>query len=247
MNNPNRLWIAGTAVVVAIVIALGGFLGVAPQFTAIATADADREAVEAQNLALEGEIAALKTQTEQLEDLRTSLETLGAVVPRELELPSFTSDLTNLAVASTSTVKDYTVVSAVYYTPPEPATIDEGEATTTATTDPTAGGLITPLNFVAVKVTFTTVSPTMAEVVGLTSGLQTMPRLFAITDLLIDRNDAGQYETMYTGYIFVLIDPSAAIVLPDAADPAAEPTPTETPAPTETPVAEATPTPTPTP
>ena len=253
-NNPNRLWILATAVISIAVIAIGWFLGVSPQLAAAKIADEQRVNTEALNVATEAEIAALKVQIEGIDDLRARLDELSLAIPSQANLSEFLTQASGLAALSGVAITDVAVADAKFYSPTSPEVAEGAEETDDADVAPaedapvdaTAGGLVTPENFVSIEIALK-FSGGLNEYLNFLNQLQTGERLFLVTDLTFDLADDGAtYQVSVTGLIYVLLDPNTAAPTGEA-DPAAEPTPTETPAPTETPVAEATPTPTPTP
>lgn len=246
MNSANRLWILATAVISIAVLALGGLLGVAPQLAAITAADAERTSVEAQNQATRAEIAALKKQSEQIDDLKDQLKDLNVAIPSDAALEKWSSEVAALATKAGVTVSNYTVAAAVNYSPP---TIEAGAALTRnadISADPTAGGLVTPENFVAIEVGIEVEEAvTLGRTLLFFALLQSSDRLFTITDITMTADD-GVGTTLITGLIFVLIDPNApAVPVEGEEEEEEEPEPTETPTPdpTQTPGATETPAP----
>ena len=244
MNNPNRLWIVATAVISAALIALGGFLGVAPQLAAIAAADASREAVETQNNATATETAALKKQSENIDELLDQVKALQLSIPAELQLMEVSDQISDNAIAAGVAMSNYSVANAIYYTPVAAGGAVVGDPD--IATDPTAGGLVTPENFISVEVNATVTSASYSGFIAFVALLQTMPRVFLVTDISISRVE-GVYNASFTGLIYVLVDPGTPVVAPggdeEAEQPTATPTPTDTPSSTPTPTETATATP----
>ncbi len=257
MNNPNRLWIIVTAVIAIAVIALGGLLGVAPQLAAIAAADASRESVEQQNAATRAEIEALKAQSEDLDSIRDQLDELGLAVPDNLELADIATTLNDIALLTGTGVSGLQVVGGVYYTPPTTAADGAVTRDPAIAADPTAGGLVTPENFVAIKTTFQVTAYDYNGFVNFAGALQTIKRVFSVTDISISyKKEDNAWLAIFTGYVYVLIDPNSAQTPADVVDgaggevvdggtPTSTPTETPTPGATETPAPGDTGTPTP--
>lgn len=238
-SNPNRLWIVATALVSVVVIALGGLLGVAPQFAAISAADEARAAVELSNQATQAQIVALKAQSEDLSSVEDELADAAKGVPSDMAIQELTTAIYAAAAQTSQSVKTLTAGDGAYYAPVAASASDLTRDPVVAA-DPTAGGLVTPANFITVPIELT-VQSTTAQFVLFVARLQTMDRLFLITELRVNVAE-GLIETSMTGFVYVLIDPSAPVTAPadDDGEEGTEPTPTPTP--TDTPTLTPTPT-----
>ena len=76
-----RIWTFATVIVVIVVVALGWFLGVSPQLSSAAQAETDRQAVVAQNVALQATTDALAADFAAIGDLRDQLAEVQAEFP----------------------------------------------------------------------------------------------------------------------------------------------------------------------
>ncbi|WP_411701120.1 hypothetical protein [Conyzicola sp.] len=258
----NRTWIAGTAVVVAVVVALGWFLGMAPNFDAASTLSKQTAQVVQQNTAHEAAIASLKKRYEKLAERRAEMAELQVALPSSIELTSFIRNVTELAAATGVSVAGVEPGIPTVYLPataaaegaetdPEPTGAESGEVTNSTETDQPESALINDENFILVPMSVTVSGPYDAARAFI-GALQGGERLFLVSGIAstLQASDApatsGEQtkplQTKIDGFIYVLIDPAKA-----SAAAALEEAETGSVAPTEPPAAEVTPAPTETP
>lgn len=223
-----KIWIVASSIVMAGILVLGWFVGIDPQLQATAATDELRESVEVQNDATQLEIARLKGDFENIDDLRTELAGLRSSVPATGDLPAFLSQLDDLARASNTTVTSLNVAEAVPYTAPatavevvpeaEPgaeaapeaeAAPDAAAPTEEATADVPSvitDSRITSANFVVIPVTVT-VEGDAAGARSFLDELQHGPRLFLATQITLEPKDAvsGVFSATVGGFVYVLL------------------------------------------
>jgi Tfp pilus assembly protein PilO len=198
----NRLWLVGAVVLIAVMLAGTWFLGVSPQLGAAATSAADTASVQAQNVANQQTLDALKKQYEDIESLRSDLEDLRESVPPELDQASMLDELNTLAAANGVTIASVTFEAPQPYLP--------GDAT-----DPeviAASASVSSGNFYVVPVKLSVTGPTGAAFAFL-NDLQTGTRLFLVYELSITGTDdpnSGVSTFGISGEIFVLTGAGAS-------------------------------------
>lgn len=251
----SRIWIAGTAIVVVAVIALGWFLGIAPQLDAAAKSASETASVEAANATHEQELLALQKQFEEIGSLRKELAAASSSIPSTASLPDFILQVNSIAKKVGVEVTTLNTGEAALFVPPEDAPKD-GPAS-----------LVQPERFILVPITVKAVG-SFSDILKFSDGLQSGDRLFFVEKFSAARKDAAApvegevaaptgtvFEGEMSGYIYVLLSPELDALLnaPEAPaeeepaeeepEPAAseEPAPVETPAGEETPAAEETP------
>ncbi|WP_423922087.1 hypothetical protein ACPEEZ_02045 [Frigoribacterium sp. 2-23] len=227
------------------VLALGFLLGVQPQLTAAAASSAQQDSVDQQNATLVATLSKLKTDNENLAQLKTELASKSTSVPSGAALPDLIRELNDLAVASRTTVTGFTSADAVAYAAPavetpaptagEPASGSTSEPTAaptaatptapTAVTDPT----ITAANFSSIAITVD-IQGSYSQALDFVDRLQKGSRLFLVTTITSaeessQTDDTGSTATGQTwtigGLVFVLQNAAAT-----KADQAADATPT---------------------
>lgn len=245
--NTNRIWIIGTVLLSAAVIALGWFLGVSPKLAETADTQLQILAVSSQNAQYEADLAALKVEYEKLPQITAELEALRVSLPPTAEYAEFVAQLNQISSKAGVSVSGLTPGVPQLFTPVA-APVVEGEA---VAADPVAPAADT--NFVVVPISIE-VGGTVDEVTRFIGGLQGGDRLFLLTGVDMTElpkkekaKTAGGFLTKIDGYIYVLLDPTLAVT-PEATPTAEAEVPTdaettdpsdtgaETPTPTETPV-----------
>lgn len=210
----NRIWIIGSALLMAIVVALGWFLGVAPQLTAAAQAEAQRAGVQALNVQQEATLASLKKDYAKLGAMNAELSDLSASVPSDTDTPAFVDEVDAVAVAAGVTVTGIKVADATPYEPVSPPASAGGAATPPPTSTPTPGATPTPsatptpkptpiagmppvtspkltsANFSSLAVTLT-VKGTYAQGLAFVNGIQTGKRLFLVSGITTSAASSG--------------------------------------------------------
>src|SRR5690606_22632990 len=77
----SRLWTVGAVALIAAILALGWFLGIAPLLAQKAAADAERANVEAQTALQQAQLQIMKTDFENLDEILADLEPLTTSIP----------------------------------------------------------------------------------------------------------------------------------------------------------------------
>lgn len=200
----NKLWIVIAAVLGVGVLAMGWFLGVSPKLDEMYAANEQRASVEAQNRLHEARVAELKKQFEQIDELKEELSALQVALPRGDELSTFLGQLHELEASSGVVLTRFVASDGQRYA-----------AAAGATTD----ALVTKDNFIAITIDLN-VRGTREQVIDFLSDLQYGKRLFLVTKLTVAQDtgegiatDDGDTVTAYTGaitgFVYVLVDPSA--------------------------------------
>lgn len=205
MNNKLWLLIAGVAGVA--VLALGWFLGVSPKLDEMSAANEQRSSVDAQNVLHEQRLAALKKDFEQIDTLKQQLAEAQQSLPPGDDLSTFLGELHALEGTSGVVLTSFGAGDGLKYV------AAPGEVT-----DP----LVTADNFIAIPIDLT-VQGTRPQVIEFISDLQYGNRLFLVIKLTVAQStnavvaDAeadegpvvGAYEGNISGFVYVLVDPSA--------------------------------------
>ncbi len=205
MNNRVWLFIAGVAGVA--ILALGWFLGVSPKLDEMAAANEQRSSVEALNVQHEKKLAALKKDFAQLDTLKEQLAAAQQSLPPGDDLSTFLGELHSLEGTSGVVLTSFGAGDGLNYL------AAPGEVT-----DP----LVTADNFIAIPIDLT-VQGTRPQVIEFINDLQYGNRLFLVIKLTVTQAaNAGvvdpeseeipvgdAYEGNISGFVYVLVDPSA--------------------------------------
>ncbi|WP_285115722.1 hypothetical protein [Leifsonia sp. fls2-241-R2A-40a] len=231
----NRLWMIGSILVMALVVAGGWVVGIQPQLAAIADAATQKAAVDDTNARNVQVLAQLKKESADLPALKAKLAQLAASVPDGSSIPSFTDQLNALYTSSNVICVDQAFADAVAYKPVTPVAAPPASGATSSSSPspsptpavtpapaptaapagvpPVANALITSQNFAAQPVTIT-VRGQYADILNFVHGLQTGPRLFLVTALstapTTGTNAApGSLDGKIAGYIYSLTSSQA--------------------------------------
>jgi hypothetical protein len=197
----NKLWIIGSVLVMVIVLALGWFLGIAPQLANAASAGVQRLDVQALNATQEATLAKLKRDYANIGELNAQLADLSESVPSDTAIPAFVDEVDAIGAATGVTVAGISVADAKPYEPvtapaPAGAAATPGPtgtptpapaATPTPTPTPTAvpgmppvtNPKLTSANFSSLAVTLT-LKGTFAQALDFVNGIQRGKRLFLV-------------------------------------------------------------------
>lgn len=197
----NKFWLLIAGVLGVVILAMGWFLGVSPKLDEMAAANDQRASVEQQNRLHEAKLAELKKQFKDLDNLKADLTEAQLGLPPGDELSTFLGQLHQLEAASGVSLTKFAASDGQRYIAAPGATVNPA---------------ITADNFVAITIDLT-VAGTQAQVMNFVSDLQYGPRLFLVTKLTVaqDQTSADQegkpagYTGSITGYVYVLVDPSA--------------------------------------
>lgn len=233
----NRVWIFGTIIASIAVIALGVVVGILPKLTETGANTVNLANVVAQNQAYEADLAALKVQFENIDDVRKKLAELQKSLPAGGAYPDIIAEIAELAAENGVQILETSQTAPIVY-----------GATDAAETDSDTGTAATPISggtLLAIPYVVRYDSTDRFAGLGFLNGLRLGNRLLLISDInyaVKERNSLLVYETTVSFFIYTLVDPSAVPVDSGAGDPPTDVPPAEeTPAPTDT--ATGTPTP----
>lgn len=206
----SRLWTVGAVALIAAILALGWFLGIAPLLAQASTADAERVGVEGQTAAQRAQLEVMKADFARLDEILAELDPLQDSIPEYEGTELFAAYVSTVAAQHEITVTSY-VASEM----PFGGAVVEGEATTTSsgTGGPaltTAAGTVYAL---PITIAF---EGTPEAVTDAVRTLQSGPRLFLVQNLSFSRGTGGTPSATVSGYIFLLTDRALAAT-PDQA------------------------------
>lgn len=262
-----RLWVVAGALLALGVTAIGWFAGASPLLAQASANESQRLSVESQNDAMMLEIAAMKEQFENLDELTERLDELQISVPGFADTGAFFDEVAAKAGAAGVAIQSVTVDGAQPYgamgsAVPAPAPTTEGESTdaTTAPSEvpvPTQGSLAPPtvpgsalaqnLYVLGIKLEL---DADENQLSAFLAGLQGAGRLMLVTE--VQSSFGVSQRSSITAYIFIVHDPRlgpiGSLPTPEpTVSPTPEPAPTESatpaPDPSGTPTPEVTPTP----
>ena len=107
--NTTRLWVIGSVTVMIIALLAGWFLGVEPNLAAAAKSDADRAAIETQNIAQQGILDTLAEENGNLAAIQEEYSELQLSIPASSNTAGFISGLDDLAARTGVQVIGFTV------------------------------------------------------------------------------------------------------------------------------------------
>ena len=203
----NKLWLVIAGVAGVAILALGWFLGVSPKLDEMAAANEERAGVEAQNILHQKKLDALKKEFEQIDTLKEQLAEAQQSLPPGDDLSTFLGELHTLEGTSGVVLTSFGAGDGLNYV------AAPGEVT-----DP----LVTADNFIAIPIDLT-VQGTRPQVIEFISNLQYGKRLFLVIKLTVAQSTnavvpdpdseeepvGGAYEGNISGFVYVLVDPSA--------------------------------------
>lgn len=196
-----RIWTIGAVALIAAILALGWFLGIAPLLAQKAAADTERANVEAQTAAQQAQLQIMKTDFENLDTILADLEPLQTSIPGYEGVELFAAYVESVAASHGITVTSY-VASEMPYG----GAIIEGEAGTTSsgTGGPaltTAAGTVYAL---PIAIGFEGTPEAFTDAVRT---LQSSPRLFLVQNVTFARGSAGGTPSAtIVGYLFLITD-----------------------------------------
>lgn len=217
----NKFWLLIAGILGVLILAMGWFLGVSPKLDEISVANGQRATVDAQNLKHEATLATLKTEFAQLGELKSALAQYQIALPPGDELSTFLGELHQLEASSGVAVQTFSA--------------SDGQKYVAAPSAKTVSPLVNADNFVAITIGLT-VAGTRDQVIAFVNDLQYGDRLFLVTKVTVaqDAADAKNYQGTITGFVYVLVDPSAPPPTPTpvgSLDTTTAPKPSSSPAP----------------
>lgn len=253
--NARRLWQIAGSIVIAAILVVGWFAAVSPVLTQAGANESQRAAVEAENEIQAATLVDLKSEYENIDEIRQQLDNLGVGIPEQAAAADLLRDIDGAAASAGTFVLAVRTGDPAVFVPAvaggpaegvpsaEPAEGDtesepaEGSTeetvptagTSTVPTDPTAGivevdpadlALLRTGQFVTIPVTVE-VTGTADQIIVMANSLQSMERLFLITEFSLDTSP--EIKGTIQGLVYVLVDEHSVL--------SATPTPTETPTP----------------
>lgn len=230
----NRAWMLGTAIASLAVIALGVMVGILPKLTEFGVNSAALVNVQLQNQAYRADLAALKQQFENLDDVRKELEALRENLPADADIPDFVVEVDAAAKLHGMQVLETGQSAPLVYGAAQNANGSTGTAAS-----PISGGTLLVIPY-TIRVDTTDPLATYRFMTELRTG----NRILLITAFEMSTEErAGVlvYETNISLYLYTLVDPNAPVPSGDGDAPPtdqpvepAEPEPSETPEPDDT-------------
>jgi Tfp pilus assembly protein PilO len=208
----NRIWAIGTGVLVAIILLAGWIFGIGPQLSLVASTNAKRASVEAQNSQSQAQLIRLRKEYLNIDSLQVQLDGLKTSVPTAAAMPTFVSELNYLASINQVTVKSFSVSEARPYSPAAPTIAgSSGKAPSPNITNPK----ITTTNFVLIPVQFS-VSGDYAQVLNFVHDIQNGQRLFLVSTFssagatdtkaaLAKNTDIQKVDSTIGGFVYVIV------------------------------------------
>ena len=197
MAASNRIWVIAGTLIIVVVLALAGLLGVLPQLDAAKSSNDETASVEATNAQHRAELAALKEESAQITQITADVAELRKSVAATIDLDSVIADLAAVQAATGVTISNYTSLVPAAFAP-SPGVIAQVPAT------------ITSSNFLTTELQITVEGPRDAAFAFIKS-LQTGSRLYFVSDV----SGTGPTTTMLTVTVYTLletplVDPAAA-------------------------------------
>lgn len=229
-----KVWLVGSIAVMVVIVALGWFLGVAPQLASRDAAEQSREAIADKNVEYEAMLAALRIDDGKRSEYERALHTLAQSVPFGTDYPRFVGELDEAAAKRGVSVTSVVAGDPQGYAPPAgdaaPAPAATPDAATPSTPAPSAPAvpaagetatapmpftspLVTGGNFMSIPVTIT-VTGGFDAVMRFVEDMQLGPRLFlvdSVSTVPLTGADprvpatAGQVTGTIGGYIYALV------------------------------------------
>jgi len=207
-----KWWIAGAALVVVLIVALGWVVGVEPRLSEARAADAERSTVVALNTSYEEVLVKLKALDEDLPALSSQLDTLRSALPADAQISTLLGQLNALAAESGVVLTAITAgvpapFESAEVAPEAPVAAEEG-AGEESSAEPDAAAVAPapagPQNFVSVPISVTAAGAAPG-VLDFVQRVQLGTRLFVVDGLtVIYEEDSG--TVTIEGLVYVLTD-----------------------------------------
>lgn len=143
----NRLWLIGSVLLMVVAVALGWFVGVAPQLSAIASADAQRAQVQQLNAHHQATLDRLRKDFADLGALNGRLTELSGSVPGDSASSAFVDEVDSVAGSAGVTVTGVSIADAQPYVPVSPPASgggSGGQSSSTGSAAPSASPAASP-------------------------------------------------------------------------------------------------------
>jgi Tfp pilus assembly protein PilO len=212
VSDSNRLWVLGTVLGCAVILALGWFFGVSPMLDQIGDSNTQKVTVDQQNRLSQARIAKLKADYENLDEVAAQLDQLRESMPPTADYDGFLGELNSLAGDDGVTLTGFVPAD------PEVLQIGPTASPTPGAAAPAAGEGVADGAVVSIPVQVNA-DGTYSHLVEFLGHLQAAKRLYLVASSTITGTGAD-YSMAVNGYIFVEVDSSLTV------------TPSPTPAPT---------------
>ncbi|MET0715245.1 MAG: hypothetical protein ABWY57_10055, partial [Mycetocola sp.] len=206
-----KVWIAAIALVAVVIVLLGWFTGIQPKLAEARKADNERASVATINDAHERTVLELRELDDRLPALEKELEALRVALPTDPAVSTLLGQLNELALENSVGIESITAGTPLELTPaasvpgevPAPADAsadapvpDEPATDEPATDAPAEVEPVAPVrtDIVSIPVTVVVSGETDALAAFLRS-VQYGPRLFLVTDLVVDIEGSGGKST----------------------------------------------------
>jgi len=204
MSN-TRIWVIAGSLVIVLVIALGGLLGVKPQLDAAQLSKTDTETVEALNQQHAAELVTLSDAFTHIDETNAQVAALRGSIPASEDLDTFTGEIAALARANGVAILSYVPQDAVMFTP-------------SAAVAPNVPASINSSNLATISISIS-VTGTRDAGLAFVNGLQTGTRLALLSGLNVSPVEEGVTTVTVTGLLYVLfdtpyVDPAAEVPAP---------------------------------
>ena len=233
-NINNRVWVIGGMLLTAVILLAGWFLGISPVLGQAAAADRERAAVVEKNRTELLKLESLKERSAGLEELQALVEGQRKMLPAKADIAALIGQLSAMQEANGVVLTDFAVSDGLLFEPPteEAADVEQGATESTdgdAPTDPDVGlaneaqepdvdsapsipnaSLVTSENFVAIPVAVSAAG-SFEQLLSFVQSVQSGERLFLVTELSVGEDEQNlTFKADLTGYVYVLIDPTAS-------------------------------------
>lgn len=243
--NRDRLLTVAIAGAIAVVLALGWFVGVSPVLSQAAAANDQRTSISASNQTSRESIVVLKQKYAGIDTLTQRLDGLTTSVPTDADIPLFLRELDSLSNQNSVGLTNVTVTDAAKYVAPAAPVVASGNAGAggaTPTPTPSASAGATPnapvvpagaagrLVLIPVHIAVTGSYNNIMTFVG---GLQSGPRLYLLSALAVTGtvSDLANYSGDLTGFVYALPLPEGVASLASNVTSSPSATSSPTPAP----------------
>jgi len=183
-----RIWVIAGVLLMVVVLALGGLLGVKPQLDILKANNDQRSGAETLNLQHRAELTRLREQSKQTESIAAEVAELQRLIPSAANLDDFINEIATLQVAHGVRVVAYSSLDEALFAPTEQALA-------------TLPASISANNFVTISIQLTVEGP-RANTMAFVEGLQKGPRLFLASDLSVTPTDTIDIK----GLVYRLLD-----------------------------------------
>jgi len=188
MASNNRIWTIGGVLVIIVVLALGGLLGVKPQLDAAASSDDQRASTEALNAQHKRTLASLEEQFAQVDAIRGQVAEVRNSIPGTADLDGVIGDLAAFQAASGVSITSYSSGDPTPFMASEEIAAD-------------VPGSVSASNFLTIEINLV-ISGTRPAMMTFVNAMQTSNRMMLVKSLNVSDDD----ETVISALVYVLLD-----------------------------------------